>query len=75
MAEMRVEKLVGSLPGSLTANTVYYVKNGNIIDVYVTNETATIVAYPVGRPTVEISQSAYDALTPPGPDTIYLITS
>lgn len=46
--ELRVEKYVSSLPGTLTKNTVYYVKVGSAINVYVTNDTGTIVAYPVG---------------------------
>lgn len=45
--EYRVEKYVNNLPGTLTKNTVYFVKVGSGVDVYVTNDTGTIVAYPL----------------------------
>lgn len=47
MAELRTEKHVATLPGTLTANTVYYVKNGSVIDIYITNNSGTIIAYPL----------------------------
>lgn len=47
MAELRAEKHVSALPGTLTANTVYYVKNGSVIDIYVTNNSGLIIAYPL----------------------------
>jgi hypothetical protein len=46
MAELRSEKYVNNLPVTLVANTVYYVKSGSSVDVYVTNDSGTIVAYP-----------------------------
>lgn len=55
MALLRNEKFVSNLPGTLIANTIYYVKNGASIDMYVTNSTGTIVAYPVGN-----SNSSHD---------------
>mgnify|MGYP003599509383 CR=1 FL=1 len=47
MSELRSEKYVNSLPGVLTANTIYYVKNGAGFDVHITNNSGTIIAYPL----------------------------
>lgn len=47
MAELRSEKYVNSLPPTLIANTIYYVKNGATIDIYITNNSGTIIAYPL----------------------------
>ena len=47
MAELRSEKYVNSLPSVLIANTIYYVKNGAGFDVYITNNSGTIIAYPL----------------------------
>lgn len=51
MAELKSEKYVASLPGTLIANTIYYVKSGTGFDMYITNDIGIIVAYPV-NPTV-----------------------
>lgn len=45
MAALAINKVVSSLPGTLAANTVYYVRVGTGFDMYVTNSTGTIVAY------------------------------
>lgn len=47
MAEIRSEKYVTNLPVTLIANTIYYVKNGAGFDMYVTNNSGTIIAYPI----------------------------
>ena len=47
MSELRNEKYVNSLPSVLIANTIYYVKNGAGFDVYITNNSGTIIAYPL----------------------------
>ena len=47
MAELRIEKYVNNLPSVLIANTIYYVKNGAGFDVYITNNSGTIIAYPL----------------------------
>jgi hypothetical protein len=47
MAELRSEKYVNSLPATLVANTIYYVKNGANFDMYITNNSGTIIAYPL----------------------------
>lgn len=51
MAELRNEKYVNSLPSILVANTIYYVKNGAGFDVYITNNSGTIIAYPLNLTT------------------------
>ena len=45
--QLKVEKYVASLPGVLEKNTIYYVKNGAGFDMYVTNDTGTVVAFPL----------------------------
>ena len=52
MAQLRNEKYVSNLPTTLVANTIYYVKNGAGFDMYVTNDTGIIVAYPLNIPVV-----------------------
>ena len=47
MSELRNEKYVNSLPGVLIANTIYYVKNGAGFDMYLTNNSGTIITYPL----------------------------
>jgi hypothetical protein len=40
-------KVVSALPGTLDANSIYYVRVGTGFDLYVTNDSGTIVAYPI----------------------------
>jgi hypothetical protein len=47
MAKYRTEKVVNSLPTTLTKDTIYLVKVGSGFDVYVTNNSGIIVAYPI----------------------------
>jgi len=47
MALIRFEKYVASLPAVLTANTLYFVKNWAWFDLYLTNDTWTVVAFPL----------------------------
>lgn len=42
----RIEKVVSQLPATLEKNTVYYVRVGNGFEIYVTNNSGVIVAYP-----------------------------
>lgn len=56
MSELRSEKFVNSLPGTLSANTIYYVKVGAKVEAYVTNNTGTIIALPIQT----ISTSSHD---------------
>lgn len=46
MSLLLAHKVVSSLPGTLAASSVYFVRVGSGVDVYVTNETGTVVAYP-----------------------------
>ena len=39
MAKMRIEKLTGSLPGSITANTMYFIQNGATVELYITDQS------------------------------------
>ena len=49
MAVIKHHKYVASLPGTLEANSIYYVRAGAGFDIYVTNSSGTIVAYPLNR--------------------------
>jgi hypothetical protein len=40
-------KVVNALPGVLVASTVYFVRIGAGFDIYVTNESGMVVAYPL----------------------------
>ena len=48
-AKLIQEKFVSALPGTLVANTLYYVRVGTGFDVYLTNSSGTIVAYPLNK--------------------------
>lgn len=50
LKKIRIEKVVSSLPGTLQADTVYFVKNNSTYDLYITNGVGTIVAYPINKP-------------------------
>jgi hypothetical protein len=41
MTTMRIEKVNNVLPSTLSANTLYFVKNGNAVVSYVTDNTGT----------------------------------
>lgn len=41
----KLAKVVATLPGTLEADTVYFVRVGSGFDLYVTNHTGTVVAY------------------------------
>lgn len=49
MALIQQHKIVSSLPGTLAANAIYYVRVGTGFDIYVTNSIGTIVAYPLNQ--------------------------
>lgn len=46
MATVKHHKVVAALPAQLEANAIYYVRAGAGFDVYVTNASGTLVAYP-----------------------------
>lgn len=60
MAAVLHHKLVNSLPGTLQANSVYYVRTGTGFDAYVTNNLGIVVAYPLNLPVVENDTFAVD---------------
>lgn len=39
MAKMRIEKVNNTLPGTLTANTLYFVNSGGTVQQYLTDQT------------------------------------
>jgi len=45
MAELKTHKVVSALPGTLEANSIYFVRAGTGFDQYVTNSGGTIIAY------------------------------
>lgn len=47
MAEFSACKVVASLPGTLAANTLYVVRVGTGVKLFVTNSSGTILAYPI----------------------------
>ena len=52
-------KVVAELPGTLQADSVYFVRAGAGVDMYVTNSTPTIVAYRVNGPDNGVYYVAY----------------
>ncbi|WP_159745008.1 hypothetical protein [Chryseobacterium sp. 8AT] len=53
----RIEKVVSQLPSTLQKNTIYYVRVGNGFDIYVTNDSGFIVAYPSNYVTLYTEQN------------------
>jgi hypothetical protein len=45
--ELKAQKVVSSLPTTLEADTIYFVRVGAGFDLYVTNASGLIVAYPL----------------------------
>ena len=52
MAQVKFHKFVAALPAELEADAIYYVRAGAGFDIYVTNSSGVVVAYPlnVGGP-------------------------
>lgn len=70
MAALKTHKVVAAPPGTPEANSIYFVKNGAGVDIYVTNSTGTIVSYPLNRP---IALSAFVGGKPTASETVTLI--
>lgn len=51
MSAVGFHKVVGSLPATLAANSLYFVRVGSGVDLYVTNASGTVVAYAPNVPT------------------------
>jgi len=49
MAELKVYKVVNSLPAVLELNTIYYVRSGNGFEVFVTSSIAPVIAHPYNK--------------------------
>lgn len=64
MAELKASKVVSSLPGTLDANTIYVVRVGTGFDLYVTNNSGTVVSYSLNQPVTSVAAgNASTALT------------
>ena len=64
---MLTHKVVSTLPGVLEKNSIYFVRVGAGFDIYVTNDTGTVVAYPLnqnggGGGSVSMSSGVIDAV-------------
>lgn len=60
-------KVVAALPAELVADAIYYVRVGTGFDIYVTNSSGTVVAYPSNQVNpVEVSQPEAEAGTEAG---------
>lgn len=64
MSELKVKKYVSSLPSTLEANTIYFVRIATGFDMYVTNDIGTIIPYPLNIPPVTTG-FRYIGSTPP----------
>ncbi|MGF6692643.1 hypothetical protein M2318_002715 [Metapseudomonas resinovorans] len=51
MADLKLHKVVSSLPGVLEADSIYLVRVASGYDLYATNHSGTIVSYPLNLPT------------------------
>ena len=49
MSNIKASKTVNTLPGVLQSSTIYFVRSGTGFDIFVTNESGTIVAYPLNQ--------------------------
>lgn len=61
MAQLKTHKFVAALPPELEADAIYFVRAGSGFDLYVTNHSGTIVAYPANGGTTGLG--AYGELT------------
>jgi len=62
MAIVQQHKFVNALPAQLEANAIYYVRVRSGIDLYVTNASGTIVAYPTNQkmaPSRNLTETSY----------------
>lgn len=55
MATVKHHKVVASLPAELEADALYLVRSGSGFDLYVTNHSGMIVAYPLNAPSAAAS--------------------
>lgn len=75
MAQVKFQKIVSSLPESLAADTIYFVRVGAGFDLYVTNKTGTIVAYALNTNKVTDVATAEDIPADAPLDAEYRVTT
>ena len=59
MAAVKFHKVVGSLPGTLEANSVYFLRTGAGFSIHITNDLGQVEAYNLNTSSVAPESSAY----------------
>ena len=59
MAAVRFHKVVGSLPGTLEANSVYFLRTGAGFSIHITNDLGQVEAYNLNTSSVAPESSVY----------------
>ena len=59
MSAVRFHKVVGSLPGTLEANSVYFVRTGAGFSIHITNDLGKVEAYNLNTSSVAPESNAY----------------
>ena len=59
MAAVKFHKVVGSLPSTLEANSVYFLRTGAGFSMHITNDLGQVEAYNLNTPSVVTESNAY----------------
>ena len=59
MSAVKFHKVVGSLPGTLEANSVYVVRTGAGFSIHITNDLGQVEAYNLNTDSTPVESSAY----------------
>lgn len=59
MSAVRFHKVVGSLPGNLEANSVYFLRTGAGFSIHITNDLGQVEAYNLNTSSVAPESNAY----------------
>lgn len=59
MSAVKFHKVVGSLPGNLEANSVYFLRTGAGFSIHITNDLGKVEAYNLNTSSVAPESSAY----------------
>ena len=59
MSAIKFHKVVGSLPGNLEANSVYFLRTGAGFSIHITNDLGKVEAYNLNTSSVAPESSAY----------------
>ena len=59
MSAIKFHKVVGSLPGTLEANSVYFLRTGAGFSIHITNDLGQVEAYNLNTSSVAPESSAY----------------